>query len=164
MRFVLTLFVLLSVINKQCHSNQTLWKNPEIVCELKEKEKPVKRFPETTEAVNAYKMADFGKRMNEKFAKSGMTVKEAKTLYKILFLNNFLTKGSYGMPSGNEIQISVEEYFKRIAILKITETEYEIYYKYASCGTNYDYLKIVIENQKITRTQTIEAWKGTYPC
>ena len=167
MRIVVLLMTFgLATTARQCADNQTPWKNPEIVCQLNERETPLRKFPEMTGQATAAGLADFGKRMNDRFARSEMSRAEAEKIYRLLEKNTFLKNKVHGMPSPDykPQPIPLKDYFTRIALKKTSAAEYEIFYSYASCGTNYDFLKITVLNDKITNTQLLEGWKGNYPC
>jgi hypothetical protein len=143
------------------------WKNPVISCTLKENEDPVRQFPYSDDVGMAAGLQKFCNRMQDRFSQSGLSAAEAKEVYAALFAGKWLREGSYGMPSPDlppTKPLTLVDYKKRIALRKVDDNSYEVYYSYLNCGTNYEYAQVWIVDGKISRQERLEAWSGLYPC
>jgi hypothetical protein len=143
------------------------WKNPTISCALKENEVPVKQFPYGNDVGTAAGMQEFCNRMRERFSQSDLSASEAKKVYEALFAAKWLREGSYGMPSPDLPPVkplTLADYKKRIALRKVGDDSYEVYYSYLNCGTNYEYTQVWVAGGKVSRQERLEAWSGSYPC
>jgi hypothetical protein len=143
------------------------WKNPVIPCALKENEDPVKQFPYGNDMGTAAGMQEFCNRMQGRFSQSDLSATEAKKVYEALFATKWLREGSYGMPSPDlppTKPLSLDDYKKRIALRKVNDNSYEVYYSYLNCGTNYEYAQVWVTDGKVSRQERLEAWSGLYPC
>ncbi len=143
------------------------WKNPVISCALKENEDPVKQFPYGNDVGTAAGMGAFCTKMQERFSQSDLSAVEAKKVYEALFAAKWLREGSYGMPSPDlppTKPLTLADYKKRIALRKVADDSYEVYYSYLNCGTNYEYAQVWVESGKVSRQERLEAWSGSYPC
>jgi hypothetical protein len=148
------------------------WENPTISCVLNEHETPIKQYPYEDDLTNNKKdnlegLNDFCSRIESKFKNSELSIEEANEIYTIIFNENIVQDGSYGMP-GPDIpprpKLTLEDIKKRVKIRKIDKGKYEIFYKYTNCGTNYAHESIEIQNRQISNRKRIEAWSGSYPC
>ena len=121
---------------------------------------------DTGEHKSVSELEEFCSRMNQRFSQSGMNVTETAEIYSLLKADNnvnlpWLHNECYGMP------VCVEEPFvleKQVMIKKIDNEEYELFYYWIGCGTNYHHMKIFIEQNKIARYEIFEWWSENYPC
>ena len=143
------------------------WKNPVISCALKENEDAVKQFPYGNDVGTAAGLQEFCGRMRDRFSQSDLSASEAREVYAALFAAKWLREGSYGMPSPDlppARPLTLDDYKKRIALRKVDNNSYEVYYAYLNCGTNYEYARVWVEGGKVSRQERLEAWSGSYPC
>jgi hypothetical protein len=143
------------------------WRNPVITCALKQSEDPVKQFPYGDQVGTAAGLQEFCGRMQKRFSRSALSVREADQVYRTLLAAKWLRGGSYGMP-GPDLPatkpLTLADYRKRIALRKIAENSYEVYYSYINCGTNYEYARVWLASSAVARQERLEAWSGLYPC
>lgn len=67
----------------------------------------------------------------------------------------------YGMPVCEPEPFVLD---RQVMIKKIDDKEYELFYYFIGCGTNYHHLKIFIEQNKIASYEFIERWSESFPC
>ncbi len=166
--FILTSLLPVSSCSRSSSAsgNGDNWQNPVISCQLKPQEDPIRQYPTGTSAP-ADGMQDFCRRMQDRFSHSGLSPTEAAGVYEILLKNRIINDASYGMPgpgAGPSKSLDLTAYEQRIAIRKMAENSYELFYSYTNCGTNYEHIKITLEGEKVKTQERIEAWSGSFPC
>jgi hypothetical protein len=94
-----------------------------------------------------------------------MGVKEGEYMYSLLKADNtnrfYLQNECYGMPVCDPIPFSMEQ---QVMLKKINNEEFEVFYYRIGCGTNYTYMRIFIEEGKISRVDHLDSWSESFPC
>lgn len=167
---VIPLFLVLLISG--CVNEDDVWINPNIECTFSTSETPIKQYPyqhnlSTDEMKDSEGFLDFCTRMENTFSDSGIKIKEANIIYGLIHEADYVKDGSYGMPSPGvppRPRLSIWDIKKRVAIRKVNDNQYEIFYSEISCGTNYEFIMLEIQNNEIINQQRIEAWSASYPC
>jgi hypothetical protein len=116
-------------------------------------------------------LRDFCSRMSQRFAVSNVTSQEAKKLFKLFAANSdkvlpdrsvlSFKNECYAMPPCALEPFIME---KQVKLLKVTNDEYEVFYYYIFCGTNFIHMQVNLEHGKIQGIQPIESWAESCPC
>lgn len=148
-----------------------IWQNPKFDCALKGSESPIKQYPsEPDQDYQESDLLEFCERMNELFENSSLTNQEADKIYQIIVDANFIVHGCYGMPPCN---IGNKTYTRdqkiggmknKLALRKIDNNKYEIFFHRTGCGINYHYMEINIEDSQIIEREGVESWSASSPC
>ncbi len=122
---------------------------------------------ERTEKDALETLAKFCERMNEGFAQSTISKEDAISVYEMLYASGVLFNESVGMPDPDmpSIQESMEAFMQRIAIQKISEDTFYIFYVRAGCGFTYFFGQFTLPESPIhLNLYPIEVWRASVPC
>ena len=126
---------------------------------------PFKQYPyEEDGSRSVAQLASFCQEMEDKFSNSNMSVAEAEALYAALDSTLTIRDESYGMPSPNAPPHAPVKIRERVAVRKLDDSTYELFFYDIGCGKNYSYTRAKRdENDKVQLTP-IESWGESYPC
>jgi hypothetical protein len=172
MRLIIIALLPLAIIS--CRSSkvdvqqQKNWNNPEIFCDVPSITESINQEIGEAEINGNSSLAHFCRRMNDRFSTSNISVSEANKVYELLVLSGLTLDEQLGMPDPNLSQIkdnSISIFSNKIAILKIDDTTFEIFFKKTGCGVTFIWGRfewpIQPENLSII---TLESWRASFPC
>ncbi|MFP4065135.1 MAG: hypothetical protein ACLFN2_00345 [Bacteroidales bacterium] len=112
-------------------------------------------------------LKDFIDRTNSGFRDSKISIEEANKVYEMLHDSGMLFNEPIGMPDPDEPRSheTVDDLKKRVAIRKIDENTYYIFFVRTSCGFTYFYGYFSMPDQaENLNLQPIESWRASVPC
>ena len=112
-------------------------------------------------------LEDFCERMNDRFTNSQMSTEEAMSVYELLYASGVLFNEPVGMPDP-ELPIteeSMDSFMQRVALQKITEESFYIFYLKRGCGFTYFYGQFTLPDSPVRLSlNPIEVWRASVPC
>ena len=147
------------------------FENASFPCPSDQVREPGQGYPypirqDTGEQKSVSELEEFCSRMKQRFSQSGMNVTEAAKIFSLLKADNndklpWLHNECYGMPVCEPEPFVLD---RQVMIKKIDDKEYELFYYFIGCGTNYHHLKIFMEQNRIARYEIFERWSESFPC
>lgn len=169
------LFIILPILcilgcNKQVSKEKmqnSEWINPILECNIPDIATKISEISGDSETTGREGLTSFCDRMNKRFAKSGLNTSEAEKVYQRISDSGLNLDESFGEPDPEVAmpETSNTKLSQRVAILKVGDSTYEIYYIKTGCGKTYIHGKFTLRNdsQKLN-IESLEVWRAAFPC
>lgn len=126
---------------------------------------PVKQYPShEREEASVRELKAFCQRVKERFSSSGMTVREADQLFEMLEGRLRIVDEPSGMPAPNGTKPKPVKLRDRVAVRKVEQGTFEIFFHRTGCGKNYLYFRIEEKQGGEIQISLLEKWSESYPC
>ena len=153
-------------VSKEKMQNQE-WINPRLECNIPDIATKISEVGGDSEKTGKEGLASFCDRMNNRFAKSGLSTSDAAKVYQRISNSGLNLDESFGQPDPavDIPETSKTKLTERVAILKVSDSSYEIYYIKTGCGKTYFHGKFTIhDNSQNLNIEPIEVWQAAFPC
>ncbi len=180
MRFLIAALLVLAIMLPGCKSSRkkmktaqnqelAIWVNPQILPAYHPAAEGIfMQYPEISDAgMDTAGLEGFCNRMNELFRESGIGYTDALVIYLLLHESGLLANESIGMPDPEEplVRESMDSFQSRVALKRIDENSYEIFYRRTGCGYTYVYGTFVLPSDTHSLSiAPIETWRISVPC
>jgi hypothetical protein len=150
------------------------WVNPVISCENTTEKPAVQLYPikynvNMSTDSSPMKMSEFCKKISSKFEDSNLSYNQGQNLISILISQNYLNNIRYNFSQNPDIsknlkKLTIAEIKDNIAVKQFDSNSYEIFYDTYNCGSIYEYDKVTIVKEKITKIERYESWRAEAVC